>query len=120
LTPLHFQGTAEPLALVQIFVNNALMGSGRADAQGNYLIQLTGLLPDGTYDVTGQQTDLAGNVGPVSGRLTPRLVIDKPTPVAPSAPNLVPADDTGLSNSDHITMTRQPRFQGTAAPNSKI
>ena len=53
---------------------------------------------DGTFNVTAQLTDAAGNVSGASTPLT--LTVDT---VAPAAPGVALVTDSGSSNSDHIT-----------------
>src|SRR5207302_52265 len=120
VTRPRFTGTAAPDAPVQLLVNGAVNGSGQADANGNWTIQLSAPLADGSYSITAQTTDLAGNASPVSAALAPPLVIPSTPPAAPGVPGLLPADDSGVSNSDHITNVAQPRFLGTADPNSFV
>src|SRR5262249_56165363 len=84
-------------------------------------IQVSAPLADGTYTITAQATDPAGNVGPMSAALTPPLVIATAAPTTvPSTPSLLPADDGGVSNSDHITNVTRPHFQGTADPSAFV
>src|SRR5262249_26050729 len=82
---------AEANSTVQLFVNGVPNATGQADAQGNWLIRLSSPLADGTYQITAQATDLAGNVGPMSLALVPPLVIDTKPPAStitfPSAPS---------------------------------
>ncbi len=68
--------------IVSIYANGVLVGQGAVQAGNVYFIQL-GQFTDGTYQVTAQQTDVAGNVSPLSGPMTPPLIIDtssRPTP----------------------------------------
>jgi Bacterial Ig-like domain len=61
-----------------------------------------GPIPDGSYVYQARQIDVAGNVGPLSVDST-TITIDTTPPSPPSAPVLVAADDTGVSDSDDIT-----------------
>ena len=65
-------------------------------------------VPDGIYDYTAQQIDLAGNVGSVGSNLT--VTIDATAPAAPSNPDLRPTSDSGVSNSDNLTNVTTPVF----------
>src|SRR5204863_8394143 len=94
-----FTGTAEPNSVVQLFVNGVGKDTGLASATGAYSIQLTQPLADGTYTIQAAGTDVAGNTSPLSSPLTPPLVIDTTAPTPPTVPDLIPADDTGLSHS---------------------
>src|SRR5207244_11454503 len=57
------------------------------------------LQPDGPYDYTTKQTDVAGNV---ASSLALTVTIDK-TAATPGTPDLQDASDTGASNSDNRT-----------------
>jgi hypothetical protein len=77
-------------------------------------------LADGTYRITGQITDIAGNLGATGQMAGFDLVIDTVRPASPGLPSLVAADDSGVSNSDRITNVRRPRFTGTSEANANI
>ena len=62
-------------------------------------------------------TDAAGNAGLAGASLA--LTIDGTAPLAPAAPTLVPADDTGAAG-DGITSARRPRFKGSAEAGSTV
>src|SRR5207253_9493434 len=97
----HFLGSvADPGNTVQIFGNGVRIGQGIADSSGNWMIQATSPLADNTYVITARQVDSTGRAGAFSGAMTPNLVIDT-VAAAPPAPGLLPADDTGASNTDH-------------------
>lgn len=116
ITTPTFIGTAEPLALVEIFASGVLAGAAQADAVGNYAVTLTSPLGDGVYSIFARQTDVAGNVGPLTASM---FVIIDTTPPAWSggAPDLAPASDSGRSNTDNITNITTPTFTGTSSPN---
>jgi subtilisin-like proprotein convertase family protein len=113
-----FAGTAEPGALIELFFGGVLAGSARADAAGVYLVTATSPLAEGANDVTVRETDIAGNVGPMSA---PALVVTLDTvPPAPIAPDLADASDSGPSNADNVTNVNAPTFVGTAEPNALV
>ena len=58
-------------------------------------------IPDGYYVYTTSQTDLAGNIGPVSANLV--IQVDATAPVAPNPLKLDPLTDTGTFNNDFVT-----------------
>jgi hypothetical protein len=120
VTTPHFSGLAEGNSFVQIFVNGAGRDQAQSDNLGNYLVQIATPLASGTYTITARATDVAGNQGPFSTAMSPSLVVDTSTPAAPSVPSLLNADDSGRSNTDHITNVTTPRFAGTALPNAQV
>ena len=79
------QTSAVPIGTLQI-----------ADINGG-----NGSIADGTYVYTSQQTDLAGNVGPLSANLV--VQVDAAAPVAPNPLKLDPSTDTGTFNNDLVT-----------------
>src|SRR5262249_45062736 len=117
-----FQGIGESNALVQIFMQRlpggptVLLGQVLANATGNYLITAQSPTPDGPYRVTATQTHVAGNQSQPAV-LAPDMVIDTTTPAAPTV-NLEPTvtNDTGISQTDHVTRNNRPTFIGTANP----
>ncbi len=115
----QFDGTAEPGALVQIYVDTILQpDTDTADGGGNWSITLTGALADGGHNITVRQTDVAGNVGPQSAALP--IVIDTTAPAPPTQPDLNPASDSGASNTDNITNDTTPEFNGSAEAGSTV
>ena len=48
------------------------------------------------------------------------VTIDSVAPAAPSAPDLVAASDSGVSNTDNITNVTQPNFTGSAEAGSTV
>src|SRR5262249_12808139 len=99
----HVQGTAEPNSFVQLFVNGAGNASGQADASGNWTIQVSAPRPDGSPAVTPTEPSAAGNTRRTAAAPTPPRLVNKTAPPAPAVTGLQPADDSGLSNSDHAT-----------------
>jgi hypothetical protein len=85
-----------------------------APASGAAVIQEPTALPSGTYTYTARQVDLAGNESPVSAGL--KVTIQLRTVPSPSAPDLLPASDSGVSNMDNITNVVRPSFNVTTAP----
>ena len=63
-------------------------------------------LGDGLYSYQLYSVDLAGNVSGPAASLT--VTINADPPVAPNAPVLDPASDSGISNSDDITNVISP------------
>ncbi|MBU3704054.1 MAG: hypothetical protein FGM42_06735, partial [Ilumatobacteraceae bacterium] len=70
-----------------------------------------GTLADGTWSLSATVTDTTGNVSPSSSALP--FVIDTTAPSAPSsAPDLLPASDSGSSNTDNLTNDNTPAISG--------
>ncbi len=73
-----------------------------------------GPLSDGAWDISTAATDPAGNtVGPTGGL---SLNIDGTAPAAPAAPDMLPASDSGASNSDNMTSDATPTMSGGTVP----
>jgi hypothetical protein len=72
-----------------------------------------GRVPDGVHLYTDRQVDAAGNIGPPSP--STQVTIDTIPPVAPPAPGLLAADDSGVPG-DGITNVKQPHLTGSVEP----
>ena len=98
-TPVNALGTPTgPAVLVNTFTQGATAGPLTvqiADINGG-----NGVIPNGMYQYSVTDTDLAGNVS-VAG--TTDVTIDAGTPFPPSPLQLEPGSDTGFSNSDGVT-----------------
>ena len=118
-----FAGLGEANGIVQLFANGQLVGTGRVggdltdgvEGDGVGLWQVTsGELDDGAYTVLAVVEDEAGNL---TGSETVQIEIDT---LAPNTPylDLLPADDTGLSDQDNVTSNLRPTFHmATIDPN---
>lgn len=86
-------------------------------APGQITLTDPGPVSDGTHFYYAYETDLAGNKGPISGKLT--VIVDTVAPNRPNAPILDPSNPTGGSDSgvvgDNITNVNRPYFSGFAA-----
>jgi subtilisin-like proprotein convertase family protein len=109
----RFQGNVEPNGFVELFVGGAPAGTVRADATGYYALAATIDLAQGANAITIRQTDIAGNVGPISAPLN--VTLDTVAP-AGIAPDLDAGSDSGPSNTDNYTADTTPTFVGTAEP----
>lgn len=111
-------GTAEANAVVSLYKDSTtLLGGATADGSGVWQMTL-GALGEGAHTLTARAVDLAGNSSAASTSLT--VTIDTTPPVAPSAPSLTAASDSGTSSSDRLTNVKTPTFTGTAEANSVI
>ncbi|MFV2068411.1 MAG: Ig-like domain-containing protein, partial [Pirellulales bacterium] len=125
-----FNGVAEKNTLVRVMATNVATGTTQVVGQG--LVHsdesdglppadaLNGLgtwevtvepLSDGTYDITVELEDLAGNVSQVSDPL--RVEIDTFAPNLPLL-DLVEADDSGRHDDDNVTNDNTPQVTMTS------
>ena len=109
-------GTAEVGATVTVYDGATPVGSGTATG-GTYTIN-SSTLSSGVHTLTARATDLAGNVSGASAGAT--VTIDTTAPVAPSAPFLIAASDSGSSSTDRNTSVTTPTFTGTAESGSTV
>ena len=78
-------GTTEPLADVDVFLDDLFLGTATADENGAWSFEIEAPLDDATYLVEAIATDLAGNVGEgdqvifTVDVLAPNVVITSPT-----------------------------------------
>lgn len=75
-----------------------------------------GPLADATYVFQVKATDTAGNLGSASYT----FALDAAPPPAPSAPDLAPGSDTGVSSADDLTNDTTPTFKGTAEADGTV
>lgn len=113
-------GTSEPFATVKIFEGATLVGTGTADASGNWSILLTTTLTAGPHSFTAQATDAAGNTSVSSTSFS--LTIDTTPPALPVLTSIL--DDVGnaatpVANGG-ITNDAQPTLSGTAEAGSTV
>jgi hypothetical protein len=116
-----FSGTAEAGATVTLYEGATVLGSGTANASGNWSIT-SSLLADGDHIVTTKQVDVAGNVSALSGGLILTIDTAAPTAVATNVSQI--SLDTGANPSDFITndssVTVIGTYSGTLAGGEKI
>ncbi|HDC4319811.1 BapA prefix-like domain-containing protein [Enterobacter cloacae subsp. cloacae] len=113
-------GTSEPFATVNIYEGTTLVGTGTADASGNWSILLTTTLATGPHSFTAQATDAAGNTSAPSA--TFNLTIDTTPPAQPVLSSIV--DDVGnaatpVANGG-LTNDAQPTLTGTAEAGATV
>ncbi|GJM63413.1 Ig-like domain-containing protein [Persicobacter diffluens] len=111
LVKFYLQGNPTPVITID---NRNFGGSGVIV----YRAQILNSLADGTYSIYAEAEDEAGNVSETSDPL--EFEIDTTPPAAPSMPTLFADDDTGESNSDHITKLLNLRFEGIVEPEVNI
>lgn len=110
--------------LVKTSSANGTIGGISTTDNITYTVTVSGLSGDGTLGLdlnasgTGIQNGSSANIaGGYSGQV---LTLDHTSPVAPGAPIMTTATDTGTSNSDGITNNATPAFTGTAEANSTV
>jgi len=111
-------GTATVGTTVQL-LNPAgvVLGAAAVGPDGVYSVAPSSPLADGTYAVRARDVDPSGNNSAPSAAFT--LTILTAAPAAPTAPNLLAADDSGAKG-DGVTNVNQPRLTGTALPGVTI
>ena len=144
--PLEFAGKTEPFSDVRIILvdksnNNAVDMQVRADENGEFSQKVSEMFPKGTYDVSVQVTDPAGNwVAPIKLPVTetPSAQPSEPTPSEPAA-NAHVSDNifeitrmytdeiqdlrglNGIIYADpEDNLDRKPTFEGKATPFADI
>ncbi|KYG71348.1 putative secreted protein (Por secretion system target) [Roseivirga ehrenbergii] len=115
---IEIYGTAEANSSVEIFIDNASVGTTNADANGDWTLDRSrDALTEDTYDITAKATDLAGNESVASSVFD--LQIDLTGPA--SAPSVgAVGNDNGPSNSDFITNDQTLIIGGNASFNSRV
>lgn len=110
-TPTLRGSGAEAHAAIELYDGTTLVGSGTADASGNWSVTALSRA-DGEHTFTVRQVDAAGNRGAASGGTT--LRIDTAAASAPGAPLLSPDSDSGVKG-DLVTNVSNPTFSGAGA-----
>ncbi len=109
-------GTAEAGATVKIYNGAIEVGTGIANASGDYNITLTSALNEGVNNLSAKATDTAGNTSTVSSELN--ITIDTTTPSPTIA--LAAASNSGSDNTDKITNITTPIITGTAEADATV
>ena len=87
------------------------IGTTTANGSGAWTYDHTGTtLAEGTYSVTAEATDAAGNTSSTSSALS--VEIDITAPNAPAVASI--STDTGSSSTDELTSDQTLSFTGTA------
>lgn len=114
-TPSFTGSGAQANALVQLVLNDLPVGQTNADASGNWTIHLTGALAEGDYAFALRQLDAYGHASSLSPILAIKVQANAPALQAPPAPVLSSLSDTGVLDSDGITMDATPTYTGSGA-----
>ncbi|MEO1144895.1 MAG: Ig-like domain-containing protein [Cyanobacteria bacterium J06638_22] len=112
---LEFSGSAEADSAVELFLDNASIGTTTAIAGGTWSFDYTGTeLTDGDYVLTVRATDIAGNTSDASANFA--FTLDTTAPDAPSINSL--SEDSGAA--DNLTNDQGLEFSGTAEAASVV
>jgi hypothetical protein len=109
-TKPQINGTAEPFASVDVYLNGFYVDKVSADSSGNWNYAFTRNLIDRTHEITVRQTDIAANISPLSQAIP--LTIDTTPPYLSQTITLSNSTDTGRVNSDGVTKTISPQLEG--------
>ena len=118
-TPVISGLAANPTDVFSVTLDGVALSGGpiTANPSTNQWFVVLPTLADGTHVIKATATDLAGNQ---NQSLPVNIVIDTKTPPAPSIPDLISTDDTGVSNTDNITNKTNLTFTGKGAPSSMV
>jgi outer membrane usher protein FimD/PapC len=97
-----FTGSAEPGSTVTVYSNGTLVGTGKADSTGTWIITATVNIGTGTRSITARAMDIAGNNSVLSDVFS--VTLDTTPPAAPTRPVLAGGTAGVISNS-HPTIT---------------
>lgn len=115
------KGTAEANSLVKIYDNGELIGSVRADGQGNWRFEPGKPLVNGAHSLTVEAIDAAGNASEPSEKFDFSLAAGgKPT--APAITGVMDnvGDIQGAIQKGGLTDDARPTINGTAQPGSIV
>lgn len=116
-----FSGTATAGDLVNLYdvkgSVSTLVGKAIANSKGTWSIT-SSTLQDGVHNLSATATDKLNNVSVASAALA--VTIDTKAPVAPAAPDLIDASDSGIANNDNITNLNMPTVSGITEAKAHI
>jgi subtilisin-like proprotein convertase family protein len=118
VTTPTFSGSGEANAFVNLFANGTQVGNDGVSTAGTYTVAVGSALTNGTYQMTVDLVDIAGNVSQVSPAMAPPLVVQTSAPTIPTL-KLDPAYDTGTIG-DNVTAAIPAQFDGTTDPGSNV
>ncbi len=112
------EGTTEPFALVDLYLNGGYVAQLTASAEGYWSCTFaTGALVTGTNEVSVRATDLAGNLSASSAILQIILESEGQTPTTPALlPGIGVITPAGQCHINHT----DPQITGNAAPDSIV
>ncbi len=101
-----------------IFLFDGSVAVGSITATSTAYSVTSSALTNGTHTITAKAADVAGNLSVSTASSS--VTVDTVLPVAPTAPVLSAASDTGISNSDGITKTTTLPVTGTNEPQAIV
>jgi len=110
-----FSGTAEADATIRLVNGTQVIGTTTSDDNGNYTVSVQNALAPGNYSLSVFATD---GTGATAASLPVSVTMVAP-PATPSAPTLLPADDSGTKG-DGITDDASPSLTGTASAGAMV
>lgn len=114
-TTQTLSGDATSGDIVSVLVGGVTVGVATASG-GSWTYNLS--LSAGSYAVTAQGSDLAGNIGTVSPALG--MTVDTAAPTMLASPDLLASSDLGLSSTDDITSAASQQFSGSATSGDSV
>lgn len=117
-TTPDFTGTCVNGDRIQLVIDTVTVAPTVVCAGGVYSITPAIPLTDGVHTIGVTATDPAGNVSAVSPTIS--ATIDTTVPTTLVAPDMTPATDSGLSNTDNVTSDTTPDFTGTCVNGDTI
>ena len=111
----QLSGSATTGDTVSILVGGVTAGTVTA-AGGSWSYSTS--LSAGSYAITVQATDTAGNAGAASSALG--LTVDQTAPTTLAPPDLLAASDSGSSNTDNITNAATQQLSGSATAGDTV
>lgn len=114
-TTLLINGTSASNASVEVFIDGASTGTTEADSDGDWSYDRSATpFTDGTYTITAQATDVAGNVSALSAAFGIRVDTSADTPSVTGI-----SVDTGMPG-DGITSDTTLTFTGTSEADASV
>ncbi|GAB5526714.1 MAG: hypothetical protein Roseis2KO_45860 [Roseivirga sp.] len=111
-----FSGTAEANITVEVFIDDASIGTTKADANGDWMYDHTGTtLAEATYSVTAKSIDAAGNASAASASLS--VIVDITAPFSGAILQVQDDTDEGF---DFITEDNTLIFVGVPVDGDNI
>ena len=117
ITPTFTVGDYQATDSLYLIIGTDTIARGYSELDEVDLTTTT-TLTTGTYSATALSRDYAGNLSNSSAALSFR--IDRNPPDQPATPNLIDADDTGVSSIDDTTSVNQPSFVINGLPDNSL